>query len=179
DCAVGNYSFGHEIGHLQGARHDWYVDSTPGHNHGDVDLASRQVTKIAGPPDEGEWDKDGCFHTLEWRLKKRGESCRFYQNGRCSVYPDRPMLCRTYPFYLDGGVLVCSECRGQGGRIGSNEADKMAEQLILRYLFEIQEAIALLERYRDFERGEARKGVGCIVHDSEGEHRIVGGELLR
>ncbi|MHB8895046.1 MAG: zinc-dependent metalloprotease family protein [Candidatus Geothermincolia bacterium] len=47
DCAVGNYSFGHEIGHLQGARHDWYVDWTPGFNHGDVDLASRQRTVMA------------------------------------------------------------------------------------------------------------------------------------
>jgi flagellar hook assembly protein FlgD len=37
-CATGYYSFGHEFGHLQGARHDWYVDSTNNsphtHNHG-------------------------------------------------------------------------------------------------------------------------------------------------
>jgi hypothetical protein len=74
---------------------------------------------------------------------------------------------------------MCSECRGLGSRIESDEANKMAERLILRYLFEIQEAIALLERYQDFERGEARKGGGCIVHDSEGEHRISGEELLK
>jgi hypothetical protein len=129
--------------------------------------------EVACPPEEGEWDTDGCFHTLEWRLKKEGESCRFYQNGRCSVYPARPMLCRTYPFYLDNGELMCSECRGLGGRIEPDEADKMAKQLFLRYIFEIQEAIALLERYHDFERGEARNGGGCIVHDSEGEHRIA------
>jgi len=134
--------------------------------------------EVVVPPMEGEWDKDGCFHTLEWRLKKEGESCRFYQNDRCSVYRDRPMLCRTYPFYLDNGELMCSECRGLGGKMVSGEADKMAEQLIMRYLFEIQEAIALLERYRDFERGKVGKDGECIVHDSEGEHRIVGGELL-
>jgi Fe-S-cluster containining protein len=128
--------------------------------------------EVVGPPKEGEWDKDGCFHTLEWRLKKDGGSCRFYQNGRCSVYHARPMLCRTYPFYLDNGELMCSECRGLGGKIESEDADKLVEQLILRYLFEIQEAIALLEKYRDFERGEAGKGSECIVHDSEGEHRI-------
>jgi Fe-S-cluster containining protein len=127
---------------------------------------------VASPPVEGEWDKDGCFHTLEWRLNKEGESCRFYQKGRCSVYPDRPLLCSTYPFYLDNGELVCSECRGLGGKIDSGEAGKMAERLIERYLFEIQEAIALLERYLDFERGKAGKGDKCIVHDSEGEHRI-------
>jgi hypothetical protein len=49
----------------------------------------------------------------------------------------------------------------------------------MRHLFEIQEAIALLERYRDFERGEARKGGGCIVHDSEGEHWIAPEKLMR
>ena len=134
--------------------------------------------EVVGPPEVGEWDKDGCFHTLEWRLKKEGESCRFYQNGRCSVYRDRPMLCRTYPFYLDNGELMCSECRGLGGKMESGGADKMAEEIISRYLFEIQEAIALLERYRDFERGEAGKDGGCIVHDSEGEHRIAGGALM-
>ncbi len=133
---------------------------------------SQEWLEVAGPPEEGEWDRDGCFHTLEWRLRKEGEDCRFYQNGRCSVYPCRPMLCRTYPFYLDNGELMCSECRGLGCKIEDDEATKLAKQLIMRYLFEIQEAIALLERYQDFERGEAKKEGGCIVHDSEGKHCI-------
>src|SRR5262249_4287613 len=37
-CATGNYSFGHELGHLMGARHDWFVDATNNspyvYNHG-------------------------------------------------------------------------------------------------------------------------------------------------
>lgn len=41
DCATGYYSFGHELGHLMSARHDWYADNTdnsPYHyNHGYVD----------------------------------------------------------------------------------------------------------------------------------------------
>jgi len=39
DCATGYYTFGHEFGHLQGARHDIYVDpeTTPyAHGHGYV-----------------------------------------------------------------------------------------------------------------------------------------------
>ena len=133
---------------------------------------------VVSPPDEGEWDREGCFHTLEWRLKKENVSCRFYQNASCSIYPVRPILCSTYPFYLDHGELMCSECRGLGGRIEPGAAQRMAERLFKRYVTEIREAIALLERYRDFERGEARKGSRIVVHDSEGEHRIVGEELL-
>lgn len=72
-----------------------------------------------------------------------------------------------------------SECRGLGFRIESTEANELAKQLLKRYLIEIQEAIHLLERYRDFERGAQRKGGGCIVHDSEGEHRISQEKFMR
>ena len=128
--------------------------------------------EVAGPPDVGAWDKDGCFHTLEWRLKKVSQSCRFYEDRRCSIYPTRPGLCSTYPFYLDDGVLQCSMCSGIGGCIEPAEAKELAEKVIRRYVFELQEAIALTEKYEDFERGESREGGVYVVHDSEGEHRI-------
>ena len=132
---------------------------------------------VVSPPNLGEWDREGCFHTLEWWLNKENESCRFYQNGHCAIYSVRPMLCSAYPFYLDRGELMCSECRGLGGKIEPGEARNMAERLIRRYVIEIQEAIAILEKYEDFERGEVGKGGGCIVHDSEGEHRILGEKI--
>jgi len=51
DCSSANYSFGHEIGHLQGARHDLYVDPTLGspfdYNHGHVNTVNRQRTVMA------------------------------------------------------------------------------------------------------------------------------------
>jgi len=137
--------------------------------------------EVARPPEEGEWDREGWFHTLEWRLKKDGVSCRFYEKGRCSIYLARPMLCRTYPFYLDmdNGILQCSQCRGLGGKIEPEEAEEIAGNLIMRYAIELEEATLLLERYRDFERGEAGKRSGCIVHDSEGEHRMSGDHLMK
>lgn len=134
--------------------------------------------EVVAPPVDGEWDREGCFHTLEWRLRKENDACRFYQNGRCIIYPIRPMLCRTYPFYLDEGRLMHSECRGLGRKIEQEEANDLAEQLLNRYITEIREAIHLLERYRDFERGEAKEMGECIVHDSEGEHRIIKDKLI-
>jgi hypothetical protein len=65
-----------------------------------------------------------------------------------------------------------SECRGLGGKTEQQEANDLAEGLLTRYITEIEETIHLLERYRDFERGEAKEGGECVVHDSEGEHRI-------
>lgn len=133
------------------------------------------------PPEEGEWDRGGCFHTLEWRLKKESGSCKFYSmfkcamdgDGECRIYESRPGICITYPFYLERAVLHFSECRGLGGRIEPDKAKKIAQSLLLRYITEIQEAIALLEKYEDFERGRPGEGGRCIVHDSEGKHFIL------
>jgi len=130
---------------------------------------------VAESPAVGEWDKDGDFHTLEWRLKKVQGACKFYSSEGCRIYEARPLLCSTYPFYLDDGVLRCSECRGLGVRIESTEAEKLAQKLIERSIAEISEAISLLNVYSDFERGQPKKGGACIVHDSEGEHRISSG----
>ena len=129
------------------------------------------------PPKIGEWDSHGNFHTLEWRIRKDGKLCKFHSAAGCEIYHARPILCKTYPFYLDEGTLRCSECRGLGKEIGSDEAKRIAALLIKRSITEIQEAVALLERYTDFERDNPTKNGVCIVHDSEGEHNIAWEEL--
>jgi len=51
DCAIGpQYSFGHEIGHLQGARHNPEEDSVSfpfPYGHGFLDLANKRRTMMA------------------------------------------------------------------------------------------------------------------------------------
>lgn len=50
NCATGNYSFAHEIGHLQGARHDTYVDNSTSpfaYGHGYVKVSGRWRTIMA------------------------------------------------------------------------------------------------------------------------------------
>lgn len=127
---------------------------------------------LVSPPSEGEWDESGNFHTLEWRLKKIGADCKFYSTNGCRRYESRPLLCRTYPFYLDEGALRFSECRGLGSKVGMKDSEKIAAALKERSVTEIKETIALLEKYSDFERGRPSISGVCIVHDSEGEHRI-------
>ncbi len=124
------------------------------------------------PPLEGEWDAEGNFHTLEWRLRKAGRDCKYYSEEGCRIYGARPLLCQTYPFYLDDGRLRWSECRGLGGEIDAGEAQVLAELLKMREIVEIREAIDLIRKYEDFERGEPSPHGKCVVHDSEGEHEI-------
>lgn len=146
----------------------------------------RRILKFCGkewlesvePPQDGEWDRQGRFHTLEWRLKKEGGDCKFYCEQGCCIYPARPFICRTYPFYLAEGRLRFSQCRGLGKAISPQEAASMAVLLKDRYLTELKEALSLLRNFRDFERGPPAEGGECVVHDSEGEHRIIGRHLL-
>lgn len=129
------------------------------------------------PPIMGEWDCHGNFHTLEWRIKKDKGSCKFHSEKGCEIYQARPVICETYPFYLDERELHYSECRGLGRKIESGEAERIAAGIIERRITEIEEAIALLEKYEDFARGKRSEKGACIVHDSEGEHPIVWDEL--
>ncbi len=51
ECAVGNLSFSHELGHTMGPRHDWYVDDTTNspytYNHGYVNASQQWRTIMA------------------------------------------------------------------------------------------------------------------------------------
>ncbi len=129
--------------------------------------------EIVEPPKLGEWDLAGNFHTLEWRLKKRHLSCKYYTLRGCMIYEERPLLCKTYPFFLTlaKGLLCFSECNGFGKEIRNEESEELADILVERLIEEIKESIALIEKFDGFERGIPSKEGLCIVHDSEGEHR--------
>ena len=64
--STGNYTFGHEIGHLMSARHDWYVDNTNNspytYNHGLVNAPDRWRTVMA----YGSECSPSCTRILYW-----------------------------------------------------------------------------------------------------------------
>jgi len=47
DCATGYYSFAHEVGHLMGCEHDYYVENSVGDAHGYVNLSQGWRTIMA------------------------------------------------------------------------------------------------------------------------------------
>ncbi len=129
--------------------------------------------EIAAPTPSEDRDSEGNIHTFEWILKKNGD-CTFLDNDLCKIYECRPFICSTYPFYLLEGHLMVSECEGIGEPIDEKEAMNIARLLKERYIAEIRESIALIEKFRGFRPG----GLGNIcVHDSQGEHWIFSKNL--
>lgn len=131
-------------------------------------------------------DYEGNIHAFGWILRrKRNGDCIFLEKGtnRCRTYPVRPMLCRTYPFYIEELKLHTCECEGLGYPINAEDSRKLAENLLLRYVSELEDMLAMYEKFEDFRKGEkglelAKKSLDkgtCIymVHDSTGITKVI------
>ena len=129
--------------------------------------------------------------TFEWALAVDDcGDCAFYDEAgderTCTVYGDRPLVCRTYPFsvalggvdepmgeVVDGeGMVRAHECEGLGRDISREDAEALAATLKERAVREIEEAIAVRESYAPVETDER-----VVVHDSEGAKRPDGSPL--
>lgn len=136
-------------------------------------------------------DSEGNIHAYGWMLRrKRNGDCVFLEEdtNRCRIYPARPMLCSTYPFYIEGLKLYTCECEGLGGHISPEDSRKLAEALLSRYVAELEDMLAMYEKYEDFEkskegleiaRDNLEKGT-CVyvVHDSKGVTKIINKESI-
>ncbi|MDD1675049.1 MAG: YkgJ family cysteine cluster protein, partial [Methanomicrobiales archaeon] len=78
--------------------------------------------QIAVPYPEFIESAKGVRLTLSWCLRCTNGRCSFLQEGKCSVYHDRPWICRTYPFMLEGDTLQVSTCEGIGQPIAAEDA---------------------------------------------------------
>jgi Fe-S-cluster containining protein len=130
--------------------------------------------------------------TFEWALQTDDcGDCTFYERageradaavGRCTVHSDRPRICRTYPFSValagtsqpmgeavdEAGLVRAHECQGLGRDIDRAAAEGLATALQERAVRELEEAIAVRDRY------EPVGAEGVVVHDSEGPKRPDG-----
>lgn len=133
-------------------------------------------------------DEEGNIHTFGWMLRrKKNRDCSFIPdetaNNRCKIYEHRPLLCSTYPFYMEGLDLQVSECEGLGKEIGEQDSKMLAEMLLERYIGELQDTILTYKNYTGFRVG--KKGMetamlglkqgylNYIIHYSEGTGKIT------
>jgi Fe-S-cluster containining protein len=137
-------------------------------------------------PGEGEGRTEDNIHVFGWALRRKTNGdCIFYEKStcRCRIYPVRPMLCKTYPFYLEELKLCTCECEGLGNPISPEDSRKLAEKLLRRYVSELEDVLAVYENYVDFKRGDhgpehvkenlGKGGYIYVVHDSTGATIIV------
>ncbi len=134
-------------------------------------------------------DTDGKIHTFGWMLaRKSNGDCNFIEDAetsnKCKIHEVRPMLCRTYPFYMQDMELHTSECEGLGRKIAPEESLTIAHDLINRYVAEIEDTIALYEKFEEFTpnpenieikniRTNEDNHVVYVVHDSKGTHEVI------
>lgn len=139
-----------------------------------LDYTGRSWFEVVEPPQTGVWDAAGNFHTFGWILRHSDDGCMCYDESSksCMIYPVRPDICRTYPFYLDGERLCLSECRGLGHYIDENDALRLAQDLKNRLISEVLEGINMRASFSGFSAVDKRCIGICIVHDGDGAHEI-------
>ena len=137
--------------------------------------------------------QDGVGETFEWALQVDDcGDCTFYEegdvgeDGACTVYGDRPLICASYPFSVDlggttpmgavvdsRGAVTAHECEGLGRDIERADAEALATTLKRRTVRDLEEAIAVRDAYAPVQ------AEGTVVHDSEGAKRPDGSPVSR
>jgi len=127
-------------------------------------------SEIAEPYPEWFPKKDGGRFTLGWILKRgQNGNCMFLKDMHCSVYQARPHICRTYPFMLNNGELIISECKGCTGEpMTDKDAAALARALYEREAAETAEAAKTAEQYQKHSNISGT----TIIYDSRGAHII-------
>jgi len=152
----------------QGAGDDNLVMVSPAEIRRISSLCHLRAEECAEPYPERVKLCDGTEVTFGWAVRRISGDCMFYREGSCQVYAERPWICRTYPFMLDGEDLLTSPCPGLGRPIGREEARALARALRERRAAEEQEGEKIR---RAISIGIPREN-GCLVVDGEGVTRI-------
>ena len=137
-------------------------------------------------------ETDGNGETFEWALQVDDcGDCTFFRpaetGGKCGIYADRPLICRTYPFQLaipglsspnagivdQAGPVNAYECEGLGREIDREEAMALARSLKRRAVEERKQQRRLLDSF------EPRPDMDeIVVHDAEGAKTTDGTPLV-
>jgi Fe-S-cluster containining protein len=125
---------------------------------------------VAGPYPEMISHQNSARYTLGWCLFREGDHCSFLKDNLCTIYEQRPWICRTYPFFLDENNLGVSRCEGLGLMISEEDASIIACHLLQRREAEEKEE----HQVRQVLQHAQIPSGACVVIDSEGV-RVVDG----
>jgi Fe-S-cluster containining protein len=88
------------------------INPITGHHSSEIVLSADNVKfmKKNGYKDNIYKDKDNKW----FMLLNKDKSCPMFYKGKCSIYYNRPPVCRAYPFYLDtfSGINIDTNCEG-------------------------------------------------------------------
>ena len=158
-------------------------------------LAESENGDLEGETFEWALQTDGCGDCVFYEEDDAGR-------GACIAHDDRPLICQTYPFSValagtsqpmgeavdsvaleaqreageagdEEGIVRAHECEGLGRDISRDDAEELARALKERAVRELEEAIAVRDRYRPADPGPGE----VVIHDSEGAKRMDGTPL--
>jgi Fe-S-cluster containining protein len=139
-------------------------------SHGEVEAlvlsGAGTWDEVARPYPEFVSCGNGAAVTFGWCLRHEDGRCRFLTEHGCASYQARPWICRTYPFALEEGEIMVSDCPGVGIPMSIEDALTLAEDL--------------LERARCEEEDEQRvRAIFTTVQIPEGKRCVIDGSGLR
>jgi Fe-S-cluster containining protein len=91
----------------------------PPHRERRILLLPSDITRLEQDSGKEFYKKVECNAPYIAELKKNNGDCIFLDGNRCKIYSHRPLLCRTYPFYIElreGSLIinVDEKCSGLG-----------------------------------------------------------------
>lgn len=78
-----------------------------------------------------------------YEMRKDGGKCRFLEGNVCQIYPNRPLVCRYYPFEMKSERDSVRITLALGGCVGSNKGKRLYKSFFRKL------AKVAIERFRD------------------------------
>lgn len=144
--------------------------------NGHVFLLDRDAAKIRGidpaalipAPGYEFCDQNGRFYVSGYSLRTSREGrCMFLETGRCSIYSDRPEICRVYPYMLHREA-------DSAGIVDWRQISGLDEHGTYHNEISPEESLAIAEMTREYESAFISQEIAFLEYILEyfGEHGL-------
>lgn len=91
-----------------------------------------------------------AFLAIGWILQRKDtRECVFHDNGTCSIYRWRPLICRCYPFFLKENEVDIMHCNGLNGKITEQSAGSPGRRLKRYEIKKLKSYIRIINQLGD------------------------------